>query len=294
MTTQELGRLQYLAGIIKEESHYIPKVILSESEEILFEQRWTLVEDELEQEIVNALKKKYKSSEVQSNSKEVTKTFLGTLKDIFKFIWKGLSGAPEIVFKNVNKLFWWVITSFLFKPFNALLAGIGIGAVVVYKALVSALNIQTDAVELDYLPDIPSINISAGDALDDSVMSTISAGWDKFVELFTSFEADGLAEAPIEIIMGGIGAGLEGLGLAVPAIIDATQIVGTWLLGLGLGNLAVAISWLYLIGGSIFLYKQAKKYLIGPLSDIIKKHFGKIEKDLTPVVNDETVSRQTT
>ena len=54
--------------------------------------------------------------------------------------------------------------------------------------------------------------------------------------------------------------------------------IGEWLLTIGLGTTAIIISWLYLIGGTSFLFKKAQ----GVLAPVLKN---KLVKDVEAEAN---------
>jgi hypothetical protein len=136
------------------------------------------------------------------------------------------------------------------KPFNALLVGLGVGGTVVYQTLVNKLDMTIMGKEFNF-----------GSEINSAVLGTIESGWDKLIAFVQSYEPQNVGGAAIEVITETLAAGLKAIGIVIPKAITATQAVAEWLLSLGLGNVAVVISWLYLIGGSMWLFEKAKGIL---------------------------------
>lgn len=275
MITEDLGRIQYLAGVIKEEADYIPKAILTEEQELIFESFWNnyLVEGELggaKREVEKILKKKYNTAGSDSAVEKLSDSFFDSVKQVVRNIWAGIKGAPQFVFLNINKLVWFIISTILFRPMQALMMGIGAAAVTLYNVLIDSLNIKTDPTTFLGM-EIPGLDYAAGDKVNAAFMDKLEQGWDGFIAFVKSYEPDGLADAPIEIVTETIAKGLEAIGLVLPEVISATKMVGSWLLSLGLGNVATIIAWLYLIGGTVWLFKKAKPYIIDPITNFVKR-----------------------
>lgn len=281
MITKDLGRLQYLAGIINEEMDFIPSVQLAEQEELVFENFWGnyIAEGDggiAKREVEKVLNDKYKAPKAVE---KLSDGFFDAVKHIVKSIWGGIKGAPEFVFVNINKMVWWIISTILFKPMQALMIAIGGAAVTLYTVLIDVLNIKTDPTEILGM-EIPGIDYAAGDKVDAAFMGTLESGWDNFISFIQSYEPTSIAQAPIEVITETIAAGLKAIGLAVPAIIEGTKMVGAWLLSIGLSNVAVIIAWLYLIGGTVWLFKKAKPHIVDPMTNFVKRQLPQFKKEM--------------
>ena len=290
MITEDLGRIQYLAGVIKEETDYIPRAILSEEQELLFESFWNnyLAEGDLgsaKKEVEKVLKKKYNTPGTESSIEKLSDSFFDSIKQIVRNIWAGIKGAPEFIFVNINKLVWMIISTILFKPMQTLMIGIGAAAATLYNVLIDSLNIKTDPTTFLGM-DIPGIDYAAGDKVDAAFMDKLEQGWNGFIDFIKSYEPEGLADAPIEVITEIIAKGLEAIGLALPEVISATKMVGSWLLSLGLGNVATIVAWLYLIGGTVWLFKKAKPYIVDPMTNFVKRQLPLFKDNMEEPVKD--------
>lgn len=287
MITKDLGRLQYLAGIINEEMDFIPSVQLTEQEESIFEGYWNQYITEgdggiAKREVEKVLNDKYKAPKAVEN---LSNGFFDAVKHVVKSIWGGIKGAPEFVFANINKMVWWIISTILFKPMQALMIAIGGAAVTLYQVLIDVLNIKTDPTKI-FGMEIPGIEYAAGDKVDSAFMGSLESGWDNFIDFIQSYEPTSIAEAPIEVITEILAAGLEAIGLAVPAIIEGTKMVGAWLLSIGLSNVAVIIAWLYLIGGTVWLFKKAKPHIVDPMTNFVKRQLPQFKKEMSEPAKD--------
>ena len=261
MQTKELSRLQVLAGVIEHQSQYLPPVKLTESELAEFELFW-------ESEMANI-----DLSQLTEAESGIAQKVLGYLKKFTLKVWAGVSKAGEVVFKNLNKMVWFTISHLLLKPFNALLVGLGVGGTVVYQTLVNKLDMTIMGKEFNFGSDINS-----------AVLGTIESGWDKFIAFVKSYEPQNVGGAAIEVITETIAAGLQAIGVAIPVALEATTTVGQWLLSLGLGNVAVIVSWLYLIGGSKYLFDKTKDIMAGSLKNRLIKD---VEAETKALSNDD-------
>lgn len=261
MQTKELSRLQVLAGVIEHQSQYLPPVKLTESELADFELFW-------ESEMANI-----DLSQLTEAESGIAQKVLGYLKKFTLKVWAGVSKAGEVVFKNLNKMVWFTISHLLLKPFNALLVGLGVGGTVVYQTLVNKLDVTIMGKEFNFGSDINS-----------AVLGTIESGWDKLIAFVQSYEPQNVGGAAIEVITETIAAGLQAIGVAIPVALEATATVGQWLLSLGLGNVAVIVSWLYLIGGSKYLFDKAKDIMAGSLKNRLIKD---VEAETKALSNDD-------
>ena len=261
MQTKELSRLQVLAGVIEHQSQYLPPVKLTESELAEFELFW-------ESEMANI-----DLSQLTEAESGIAQKVLGYLKKFTLKVWAGVSKAGEVVFKNLNKMVWFTISHLLLKPFNALLVGLGVGGTVVYQTLVNKLDMTIMGKEFNFGSDINS-----------AVLGTIESGWDKFIAFVKSYEPQNIGGAAIEVITETIAAGLQAIGVAIPVALEATTTVGQWLLSLGLSNVAVIVSWLYLIGGSKYLFDKTKDIMAGSLKNRLIKD---VEAETKALSNDD-------
>tara|TARA_R110001592_G_scaffold87400_2_gene258135 strand:+ start:3685 stop:4515 length:831 start_codon:yes stop_codon:yes gene_type:complete len=261
MQTKELSRLQVLAGVIEHQSQYLPPVKLTESELADFELFW-------ESEMANI-----DLSQLTEAESGIAQKVLGYLKKFTLKVWAGVSKAGEVVFKNLNKMVWFTISHLLLKPFNALLVGLGVGGTVVYQTLVNKLDMTIMGKEFNFGSDINS-----------AVLGTIESGWDKLIAFVQSYEPQNVGGAAIEVITETIAAGLQAIGVAIPVALEATATVGQWLLSLGLGNVAVIVSWLYLIGGSKYLFDKTKDIMAGSLKNRLIKD---VEAETKALSNDD-------
>lgn len=261
MQTKELSRLQVLAGVIEHQSQYLPPVKLTESELAEFELFW-------ESEMANI-----DLSQLTEAESGIAQKVLGYLKKFTLKVWAGVSKAGEVVFKNLNKMVWFTISHLLLKPFNALLVGLGVGGTVVYQTLVNKLDMTIMGKEFNFGSDINS-----------AVLGTIESGWDKFIAFVKSYEPQNVGGAAIEVITETIAAGLQAIGVAIPVALEATTTVGQWLLSLGLSNVAVIVSWLYLIGGSKYLFDKTKDIMAGSLKNRLIKD---VEAETKALSNDD-------
>tara|TARA_B100001564_G_C20523813_1_gene616462 strand:+ start:92 stop:910 length:819 start_codon:yes stop_codon:yes gene_type:complete len=249
--TSELGRLQVLAGVIEHHAQYLPPVKLTESELAEFDKLWEAT--------INFNELNKLTEDEQSKVKEV----LSMIKDFTLKLWAGVSNAGEVVFKNLNKMVVFVVTKLLFKPLSWILAGIGL----VYSTLIKVLDVEIFGREF-----------TLGSDLNDAVLSSIEQGYDKFISFIESYEPTSIAGTPIEILTETVAAGLKAIGVAMPIMIKSLAWIGDWLLTLGLGTTAIIISWLYLIGGTSFLFKKAQ----GVLAPVLKN---KLVKDVEAEAN---------
>lgn len=261
MQTKELSRLQVLAGVIEHQSQYLPPVKLTESELAEFELFW-------ESEMANI-----DLSQLTEAESGIAQKVLGYLKKFTLKVWAGVSKAGEVVFKNLNKMVWFTISHLLLKPFNALLVGLGVGGTVVYQTLVNKLDMTIMGKEFNFGSDINS-----------AVLGTIESSWDKLIAFVKSYEPQNVGGAAIEVITETIAAGLQAIGVAIPVALEATTTVGQWLLSLGLSNVAVIVSWLYLIGGSKYLFDKTKDIMAGSLKNRLIKD---VEAETKALSNDD-------
>lgn len=261
MQTSELGRLQVLAGVIEHQSQYLPPVKLTESELADYELFW-------ESEMANI-----DLSQLTEAESGMAQKILGYLKKFTLKVWAGVSKAGEVVFKNLNKMVWFTISHLLLKPFNALLVGLGIGGTVVYKALVDKLDMTIFGKEFTF-----------GSDLNSAVVDTIEKGWDSLIAFVQSYEPTNVGGAAFEVITETIAAGLQAIGVAIPLALEATASVGQWLLSIGLTNVAVIVSWLYLIGGTKYLFDKAKALLGPSLKSVLVKE---VEAETKALSNDD-------
>lgn len=290
---EDTMRLQRLAGIIKNETNYIPNTILSEAEEKIFESFWStyITEGDLgraKTEVENALAKKYKDEDSVS---EVSNSFFNAVKLIVKSIWSGLKGASAVVFVTINKLVWWIISNILTKPLNALMLSIGGLSVALYKSLISVLNVGSNpnSIKIPFTDSafrVPSFNPGVGDKLHETFMNQLASSWDNFIKFIQSYEPSGVVDMPVKIILEIIAAGLKAVGLAVPAVLESTMVVANWLLSLGLSNVATIVSWLYLIGGASWLFEKAKPYIVEPVKLLIQRQLPIIKDEMKEATKD--------
>jgi hypothetical protein len=62
--------------------------------------------------------------------------------------------------------------------------------------------------------------------------------------------------------------------------------VGAWLLSIGLSNVAVIIAWLYLIGGTVWLFKKAKPHIVDPMTNFVKRQLPQFKKEMSEPAKD--------
>lgn len=246
MQTSELGRLQYLAGIIDDQTAYIPKVKLTESELAEFERLW---ENTINQEAFQKLDEMDKASVMK---------VLSVIKDITLATWSGIAKFGEVVFINLNRIIWFIIRKVIFKPFAYLLALVGVG----WEAISNALDFN-----------IWGTNFNPGQAMDDGALSLLEKVYDSMVSGFQNLVTEpNFVTAPLDTITEFIAGFFITAKVAVPAVLTGTVGILQWLIdNVGIVPIGATISWIYLIGGSKFFYEKAKQFLAPALKSKVVK-----------------------
>ena len=262
MQTSELGRLQYLAGIIEDQTAYIPKVKLTESELAEFERLW---ENTINQEAFQKLDEMDKASVMK---------VLSVIKDITLAIWSPIAKFGEFVFKNLNRIIWFLIRKVIFKPFTYLLLAVGIG----WESLSNLLDFNIWGTEFN-----------PGQAMDDGALRLFEKGYDGIVSGLQNVITDpNFATAPFDVITEFLAGILITAKVAVPAILSNTVGILQWLIDtVGMPIIGSTISWIYLIGGGVFFYKKAQKFLAPALKSKVVKAVETEVNQLPPEVKDK-------
>jgi len=232
--------------------------VLTESQELLFENSWKLYESDLNKsakEIKIILNEKYKNPEITKAAMQVHAMFVSKLKTLVQLISSTIVGSAKITFKYINKLVWYVLKNVLnpstwFKGISA------IAGLVLYNTLTG----------------IPLI----GGAIETGVKSTVRFGWNQIVEFVKSYEASSVLD-PIEIATEAIAGFLKFVGIAAPFALDQAKnlinFIGT---SVGWDVTATIVGYLYFTGavapGAAWLFDKAKEYFYKPIKNLIFKN----------------------
>lgn len=233
MQTKELGRLQYLAGIIDSQTKYLPPVKLTESELAEFDLLW--------EECINYDALQQLTEEQQNAMQKV----LSFIKDISLKIAGGLAKFGKAVFIRVNKLVWFFLTKVLPNPLYYVLVAIGVG----WEALSSLLDFN-----------IWGTQFNPGQAMDSSALALLEKLYDGLIsKLKTAVTDPNFFTAPFDIITEVIAGFFSAAKMAVPAIFDATVGVCKWIVeNWGIAYPGAVVCWIYIIGGGKFFFDKAK------------------------------------
>ena len=238
-------------------------LVLTESQELLFENSWKLYENDLNKsakEIEIILDKKYKNPEITKAGMQVHSTFVSKLKTLVQLIAATIVGSAKITFKYINKLIWYVLKNVLKGVLNLNNWFIGIGAIasfVLYRTLTG-------------LP------LGIGGAIETGVetgmASTVSFGFDTIVEFVKSYEPSSVLD-PVEGITETLAAFLKFVGIVVPVALDQAKnlinFIGT---SVGWDVIATIVGYLYITGVAAWLFDKAKEYFYKPINDLIFKN----------------------
>jgi len=262
MQTKELGRLQYLAGIIEDQTAYIPKVKLTESELAEFERLW---ENTINQEAFQKLDEMDKASVIK---------VLNVIKDITLAIWSPIAKFGEFVFQNLNRIIWFLIRKVIFRPFSYLLVAVGLGWQVISNLL-------------DF--NIWGTEINPGQAMDEGVLRLFEKSYDDIVSGLQNVITDPNSyTTPIDLITEFLAGILITAKVTVPAVLSNTVGILQWLIDtVGIEPIGATISWIYLIGGGQFFYKKAQKFLAPTLKSKVVKAVETEVNKLPPEVKDK-------
>ncbi|GEM_PF-3372653 len=149
------------------------------------------------------------------------------------------------IFLSVNHFIKIIISNFILKPFNALLMALAFGVMALFSALTAGLNFELFGKEYNF-----------GSDLSDGVLGAVDSGWSAFITFVKSYEPSSPLGFPLEILTEIFALFLSLLGFIVPIFIDTVSITFATLFLFGIGNLIEFISWLYLIGASIWIYQK--------------------------------------
>lgn len=233
MQTKELGRLQYLAGIIDSQSKYLPPVKLTESELAEFDLLW--------EECINYDALQQLTEEQQNVMQKV----LSVIKTISLKLAGGLAKFGKAVFTRVNKLVWFFITKVIPNPFYYVLVAVGVG----WEALSGLLNFT-----------IPFTEFNPGQAMDSSALALLEKMYDGLISGLKNAVTDpNFVTAPFDILTEVIAGIFTAAKVAVPAIFEATIGVCKWIVeNWGITYPGAVVCWIYLIGGGKFFFDKAK------------------------------------
>jgi hypothetical protein len=233
MQTKELGRLQYLAGIIDSQSKYLPPVKLTESELAEFDLLW--------EECINYDALQQLTEEQQNVMQKV----LSVIKNISLKLAGGLAKFGKAVFIRVNKLVWFFITKVIPNPFYYVLVAVGVG----WEALSGLLNFT-----------IPVVDFNPGQAMDSSALALLEKMYDGMISGLKNVITDpNFVTAPFDIILEVIAGIFTAAKMAVPAIFEATIGVCKWIVeNWGIAYPGAVVCWIYLIGGGKYFFDKAK------------------------------------
>lgn len=229
--------------------------VLTESQELLFENSWKLYESDLNKsakEIEIILDKKYKNPEITKAGMKVHSTFVSGLKTLVEHVSSMIVGTAKITFKYINKLVWYVLKNVL-NPKTWFTGITAIAGFIVYQALTK----------------IPFL----GGAVETGVESTARFGWNQIVEFVKSYESSRGLLDPIEFITEGIAGFLKFVGVAAPFALDqASNLINFIGTSVGWDLTASIVGYLYLTGAAAWLFDKAKEYFYKPIKNLIIKN----------------------
>lgn len=251
MVNPELKKLQVMAGIIQDETqHIVGDVILSEETLLEFEELWkgNIVLEGFEQ--------------LNEADKEKVKAFMKIMKDLAMKLFNGIKTVGRYVWDK----FWMLVTAVLKTVWKNPLTTIG-GAlgITAWNVLIKALNFSIEG------PFGNTWSSEAGTGLNQMMKDQIANGWDSMSRWIDSYEAPA-GMAPAEIITDALSGAMDSIGMAMPAAIEATQVVGSWLYTIGsFTPLQGIILWLFLIGAADWAFDMCKKLMSGVINNMLKK-----------------------
>ena len=294
MQTSELGRLQVLAGIIDRYEQYIPalpetSLTLEEEQEI--ESKLQLLETRLFEEMAVP-----DNVEDKQTAKKVAKIILTKLMSLMKKI---MTFGKEFVKigLNVAKVFArgvWGIIKFLWRHKFAVAIVAALGAQ--YTWMIEGMNWMSSVLP-DWMISMfggdPETMEPLGDMYAGLHAEKIKAGWDSLADWFGSYEGQSWMTMPIDAFGEWIESGMDLVGLAVPAMIDAMVPILKAMQKIGFDIIGGILSWVFLVGAAAnvgdWLYEKT-----APIYFYIKGWFVKedIRDEIVKAVEQE-VGKQT-
>ena len=132
-------------------------------------------------------------------------------------------------------------------------------------------------------------SINPGQAMDDGALRLFEKGYDGIVSGLQNVITDpNFATAPFDAITEFLAGILITAKVAVPAVLSNTVGILQWLIDtVGMPMIGATISWIYLIGGGVFFYKKAQKFLAPALKSKVVKAVETEVNQLPPEVKDK-------
>jgi hypothetical protein len=171
------------------------------------------------------------------------------MKTYLKKILKYLTDASKIIFSYINNFSVLAFKNLILKPVNAIIFSIIVLIFIFYQSLTNILDFTILGTEFTFGQDLTSA-IAAG----------FSLTWSWLISLIQSFKPAGPIGIAFEIITESIAFMLFILGYIISFLMTVLSLAITYIFKLGLYNIVVILSWLYLIGLYIYLYDKLVFY----------------------------------
>ena len=171
------------------------------------------------------------------------------MKTYLKKILKYLTDASKIIFSYINNFSVLAFKNLILKPVNAIIFSIIVLIFIFYQSLTNILDFTILGSEFTFGQDLTS-----------AIAGGFSLTWNWLISLIQSFKPAGPIGIAFEIITESIAFILFILGYLVSFLMTVLSLAITYIFKLGLYNIVVILSWLYLIGLYIYLYDRLVLY----------------------------------
>ena len=171
------------------------------------------------------------------------------IKNFAFYLKNKILDASTFTFENINSFCYWLFKSLILNYSNFLIALVFLLIFVFYQGLISVLNFEAFGKEFTIGTDLNDLIVSGFEKLWNYMIS--------FIQSYTPSSAIGLA---FELITEGIAFCLFLLGHLISFLIVAIKYLWKLIITLGIYNILVVISWLYVIGFFQFLFNKISPF----------------------------------
>ena len=171
------------------------------------------------------------------------------IKNFAFYLKNKISDASTFTFEKINSFCYWLFKSLILNYANFAIGLVILLIFVFYQGLVSVLNFEAFGKEF-----------TIGTDLNNLIVSGFEKFWNFMITFVKSYSPSSFIGFAFELITEGIAICLFVLGHLISFSIVAIKYLWKIIITFGIYNIAVVISWLYVIGFYKFLFIKASPY----------------------------------
>jgi hypothetical protein len=171
------------------------------------------------------------------------------IKNFAFYLKNKILDASTFTFEKINSFCYWLFKSLILNYSNFLIALVFLLIFVFYQGLISVLNFEAFGKEFTIGTDLNSLIVSGFEEL-----------WNYMISFVRSYSPSSVIGLAFELITEAIAIFLFLLGHLISFLIVAIKYLWKLIITLGIYNILVVISWLYVIGFFQFLFNKISPF----------------------------------